>query len=223
MAQPLAGVAGRALVLLQPNVDTDVIIRIERLMEVRVDPSARDQLGRWAFESIRYASNGTLRTDCPLNDPARQGAPILVAGPNFGCGSSREGAVWALASLGIRCVIAESFGDIFHANCFQNAMLPVVLPGSEVAALAERAQAGGTLHVDLEREVVTVHGLPDIRFAIDPGRRTGLLLGLDEVGQSLLHADAIAQWQSRDQAQRPWVWTARTQAGSDGKTWGIHP
>jgi len=178
-------------------------------MEVRVNPAARGQLSRWAFESIRYTSDGALRTDCPLNDPARQGAPILIAGPNFGCGSSREGAVWALASLGIRCVIAESFGDIFHANCFQNGTLPVVLPGREVATLAERAQAGAALHVDLEGQIVTVHGLPTIRFTIDPSRRTGLLLGLDEVGQSLLHAEAIAQWQSQDQAQRPWAWAAR--------------
>ncbi len=210
--RPFGEVRGQAVVLPQPNVDTDVIIRIERLMEVRVNPAARSQLGHWAFEAIRYASDGALRTDCPFNDPARQGAPFLVAGANFGCGSSREGAVWALAGLGIRCVIAESFGDIFHANCFQNGMLPIVLPGQEVAALAERAQAGAALHVDLERQAVTADGLPPIRFTIDPSRRTGLLLGLDEVGQSLLHADAIAQWQSQDRARRPWAWAARARA-----------
>ena len=208
--QPFDEVTGQAVVLLQPNVDTDVIIRIERLMEVRVNPAARSQLGRWAFEAIRYAPDGALRTDCPLNDPARQGAPILIAGPNFGCGSSREGAVWALASLGIRCVIAESFGDIFHANCFQNGTLPIVLPGRIVAALAERAQAGATLHVNLQDQTVTMPGSPTIPFTIDPSRRTGLLLGLDEVGQSLLHADAIEQWQSQDQTQRPWAWPAET-------------
>ncbi len=207
--QPLKVVRGQAVVLLQPNIDTDVIVRIERLMEVRVNPASRGQLGRWAFEALRFRPDGTLRTDCPLNDPALKGAPILIAGPNFGCGSSREGAVWALASLGIRCVIAESFGDIFYANCFQNGTLPVVLPGHEVATLAERAKAGAVLHVDLENQVVTVPSLRPIRFTIDPSRRTSLLLGLDEVGQSLLHADAIAQWQSRDQVHRPWAWAAR--------------
>ncbi len=206
--QPFGPVQGQAVVLLQPNLDTDVIIRIERLMAVRVNPAARGELGRWAFEAIRYAADGAPRADCPLNDPGHQGAPILIAGPNFGCGSSREGAVWALAGLGIRCVIAESFGDIFHANCFQNGTLPIVLPGREVADLAERARAGAVLHVDLEQQVVAAEGLGPIRFTIDLGRRAGLLLGLDELGQSLLHAGAVARWQAQDQVRRPWAWVA---------------
>ena len=205
--QPFTEAKGRAVVLPQPNIDTDVIIRIDRLMHARTHPEGRRSLGQWAFEALRFGPDGEARPDCPLNDAALRNAPILIAGRNFGCGSSREGAVWALQGAGFRCVIAESFGDIFYANCFQNGMLPIMLPGSDAGLLADVAQAGAELHVDLVDQVIEAPGLARIHFAIDPHRRTGLLGGLDEVGQSLLQAPVIAEWQMRDRTRRPWAWT----------------
>ena len=204
--QAFQTVSGRAVTLLQPNIDTDVIIRINRLNEVRMHPESRALLGRWAFESLRYAADGSEQPDCILNDERLRGAPILIAGPNFGCGSSREGAVWALAGIGIRCVVAESFGDIFYANCFQNGLLPITLPATDVARLADRAAGLADLRVDLERQTVSASSGQAIPFAIDASRRNALLLGLDEIGETLQHAAEIAAWQSADRAVRPWMW-----------------
>src|SRR5919205_1213678 len=125
--QPFTKVGGPAAPLLRANVDTDLIIRIERLVGTR-----REELGPFAFEALRRRADGSEDPDFVLNRPEYRGAPILLAGPNFGCGSSREGAVWALMGAGIRCVIAPSFGDIFFSNCFQNGLLPVVLPEETV-------------------------------------------------------------------------------------------
>ena len=205
---PFTEVSGRAVVLAQPNIDTDVIIRIDRLSEARVHPEGRQLLGRWAFEALRYGADGLERPGCVLNDPAVRGAPILLAGPNFGCGSSREGAVWALMGAGFRCVIAESFGDIFYSNCFQNGMLPVVLPGTDVAAVAAAAERGALLRVDLTTRTVEAPGMAPHRFDIDGRRRDALLQGLDDLGQSLLHMGAIDGWQSADRSNRPWMWAA---------------
>ncbi len=198
--------SGRALTLLQPNIDTDVIIRINRLNEVRMHPEGRSLLGRWAFESLRYAPDGSEQPGCILNDQRFRGAPILIAGPNFGCGSSREGAVWAMAGIGIRCVIADSFGDIFHANCFQNGVLPIVLPAPEVARLAEAAAGLAELCVDLEQQTISAASGRAIRFDVDASRRHALLLGLDEIGETMQHVADIAAWQDADQANRPWMW-----------------
>ncbi len=204
--QPFQTVSGRALTLLQPNIDTDVIIRINRLNEVRMHPEGRALLGRWAFESLRYAADGSEQPDCILNDQRFRGAPILIAGPNFGCGSSREGAVWAMAGIGIRCVIAESFGDIFHANCFQNGVLPIVLSAPEVAYLAKEAARLVELCVDLQQQTISAASGRTIPFDIDASRRHALLLGLDEIGETMQHAADIAAWQDADQVNRPWMW-----------------
>ncbi len=204
--QPFLAVSGRALTLMQPNIDTDVIVRINRLNEVRMHPQGRALLGRWVFESLRFAADGTKLPDCMLNDPQFRDAPILIAGPNFGCGSSREGAVWAIAGIGVRCVIAESFGDIFYANCFQNGLLPIVLPATEVASLAEQAVALAELRVDLEQQTVSAGPGHVVRFDIDASRRNALLLGLDEIGETLQHAAEITAWQIADQASRAWMW-----------------
>ena len=198
--------SGRALTLLQPNIDTDVIIRINRLNEVRMQPQGRSLLGRWAFESLRYAPDGSEQPGCIFNDQRFRGASILIAGPNFGCGSSREGAVWAMAGIGIRCVIAESFGDIFHANCFQNGMLPIVLPASEVARLAEEAAGLAELCIDLEQQTISAASGRTIPFDVDASRRHALLLGLDEIGETMQHAADVAAWQVADQVNRPWMW-----------------
>lgn len=197
---------GPAAALMRPNTDTDVIIRIERLTGV-----PRAEMGPYAFEALRYRHGqagepGEEDPDFVLNREPFRGAPILIAGRNFGCGSSREGAVWAMMGMGLRVVIAESFGDIFFANCFQNGMLPIVLPGPEVERLAEAAAGGDPVRVDLvNRVVVPPNGAP-IPFEIDPQRREALLEGLDEIGRTLKHEAAIAGWQGHDRDARPWVW-----------------
>ena len=149
--EPLSEIEGSAAPMLDANINTDVIIRIERLSDYE-----RDELEPFAFEAWRFDADGQESADFPLNKPAWRGAPILLAGPNFGCGSSREGAVWALNCIGIRVVIASSFGGIFRNNCFQNGTLPIVLPEETVQAFAEvaRAQPDAPFRVDLERQVV---------------------------------------------------------------------
>lgn len=202
--EPFTAVTGRAAPLLRPNIDTDVIIRVERLVG-----TTRESMGAHAFEIWRFRPDGTEDPDFPLNRPEYRGAPILLAGPNFGCGSSREGAVWALAGMGVRVVIAPSFSDIFRNNAFQNGLLPVTLDAAAVEAIAgqvEAAPGNARLTVDLEREVVIAPNGAEHRFTIDPARREALLAGLDDIGLTLRATEAIAAWQSSDRAARPWVW-----------------
>ena len=195
-------IAGVAAPLLRANIDTDTIIRIERLTG-----TSRASMGQHAFEALRRRPDGTEDADFVLNRPEFREAPILIAGENFGCGSSREGAVWALAGMGVRCVIAESFGDIFFNNCFQNFLLPVVLPKSAVAELAAQCAGGNArVTVDLERQVVVTPRGAEIAFTVDALRRTALLEGLDDIGLTLKHADAIAAYQAQDRGARPWLW-----------------
>lgn len=198
---PFTTLTGRVAPLMLANLDTDVIIRIERLTS-----GDQEQLGRWAFESIRYDADGAERPDFPLTQPAYRGAPILVAGSNFGCGSSREGAVTAIAGMGIRCVIADSFGDIFYANCFQNGLLPIRLDPVEVGRVAAVAEAKGELTVDLERQAIVLPDGEVLAFAIAAILKEGLLKGLDDIGLSLSELDAIRAWQARDRTNRPWIW-----------------
>lgn len=199
---------GMAAPLLQANIDTDVIIRIERLTQ-----GDRLKLGDFALEALRFLPDGAENPDCPLNWPKFRGAPILLAGPNFGCGSSREGAVNALMQMGLRCVIAESFGDIFYANCFQNGLLPIRLPEGVVEGLAAQAQASDRpFTVDLAGQVVRAPDGAEIGFSIDAQRRESLLSGLDDIGLTLRDSDHIAAWQARDRLARPWVWNAQAQA-----------
>lgn len=197
--QPLTAVTGPAAPFLEPNVNTDVIIRIERLTGV-----PREDLGRYAFEALRHAQGGDPAFI--LDTPPFRGAPILIAGRNFGCGSSREGAVWALMGLGLRAVIAESFGDIFFNNCFQNGLLPVVLPKDAVDRLAAAARTGAPVTVDLVAREVRAPSGEGLPFAIDPQRRQALLDGLDEIGGTLTREAEITAWQARDRAARPWIW-----------------
>ncbi len=200
--QPFTAVSGPAAPLMRDNIDTDMIIRVEKLTGL-----PRGQMGPWAFETLRYQPDGSENPEFVLNQPPFRDAPILLAGANFGCGSSREGAVWALMGTGVRCVIAPSFGDIFYGNCFQNGLLPVRLPQPDVARLAE-ACAGGNARVtvDLRRQVVVFPHGEEVAFDIEPIRRDAMLDGLDEIGLTLKHADAIAAFQSGDRTTRPWVW-----------------
>jgi 3-isopropylmalate/(R)-2-methylmalate dehydratase small subunit len=197
--------------IMRSNIDTDVIIRIERL----VGNSVRGTLGKWAFGSLRYLPDGSENPEFILNrEPYRQ-AEILVTGPNFGCGSSREGAVWSLQEMGIRAVIGSGFGDIFFANCFQNGILPIIVDKEIVDGLAaevEHTQGAGRISVDLEEQTITSPSGTRHRFEIDPRRRAGLLEGLDEVTSTLRRDEQIRAFQAADRTERPWIHFARKSA-----------
>ena len=198
--QPFISVTGPAAPLLIGNLDTDVIIRIERMVDCD-----RASLGRYAFEALRRRPDGSPDPQFVLDRPIFSGAPILIAGPNFGCGSSREAAVWALQGAGLRCVLAESFGDIFVANCFQNGLLPVRLPEADVLRLAETAADGSPVTVDLAAQTITsTAGV--LGFTIDPAQRDALLEGLDDIGRTLKRMPAVRAWQAADRERRPWIW-----------------
>ena len=177
----------------QKNVDTDSIIRIERCTG-----TPKEELGRYAFEMAREDP------DFVLNQPRYRGARILVCGEFFGTGSSREMAVWALAGLGIRCLIAPSFGEIFRGNCFQNGVLPIVMPAENVDTLMREASASDAapFTVDLERQ--SVNG--EHRFEIGARRKRMLLEGLDEIGLTLALEPKIAAFQAADRRRRPWIY-----------------
>ncbi len=200
---PLSTISGAAAPLMAENVNTDVIIRIERLSLLD-----RDQLGPHAFEAWRFDADGASNPDFVLNQPAWANAPILLTGANFGCGSSREGAVWALNCLGIRAIIAPSFGAIFASNCYQNATLPVVLPAEIVETFAEiaRAQPQAPFTVDLERRVVVPPNGAPVPFEIDELRRRSLLTGLDDIALTTRRLDEITAFQAADKMTRPWVY-----------------
>jgi 3-isopropylmalate/(R)-2-methylmalate dehydratase small subunit len=211
MPKPFTKLSSIAAPIMRSNIDTDVIIRIERL----VGNSVRGTLGKWAFGSLRYLPDGSENPEFILNrEPYRQ-AEILVTGPNFGCGSSREGAVWSLQEMGIRAIIGSGFGDIFFANCFQNGILPIVVDKAIVEGLAaeiEATQGAGRVGVDLEEQTITSPTGRRHRFEIDPRRRTGLLEGLDEVALTLQRDGEIRAFQTADRAERPWIHFARKSA-----------
>jgi 3-isopropylmalate/(R)-2-methylmalate dehydratase small subunit len=198
--QPFTKTTSVAAPLPISNVDTDVIIPIRRLISL-----PKEALGPYAFEALRYKSEGIENPDFVLNQPAYRGAQIIVAGPNFGCGSSREGAVWALVSHGIRCVIASGFGDIFYDNCFQNGLLPVRLPLDEIDRLMIFSGTAKPLLVDLVGQTVTARD-HTTRFAIDAWRKKALLLGLDGIQLTLRDRTSIESWQENDRSERAWAW-----------------
>lgn len=189
----LREVEGRAIPLGLQNVDTDVIIPAHWLKTI-----GREGLGKGAFETLR-AQPGNI-----FDDPAYAGAPILIAGDNFGCGSSREHAAWALLDLGIRAVIAPGFSDIFAGNAFKNGVLAVVLPQEQVDRLMEVARTD-PIAIDLERQVVTTPFQDRFHFEIDPFRKRCLLEGLDEVGLTLARDAEIADYEARQARDMPWL------------------
>jgi 3-isopropylmalate/(R)-2-methylmalate dehydratase small subunit len=200
-------ISGVAAPLPLANVDTDVIIRIDKLTQCR-----REELGSWGFAPLRFLPDGSENPDFVLNQAGWRGAPILVAGPNFGCGSSREHAVWALQGMGIGCVIAPSFGDIFRSNCFQNGLLPVQLAATDaqmlLAYLEDHHRRGDPTRivVDLEGQTIGWPGGQDFNFTIEARRRTALLEGLDEIGLTQIHQAQIDEWQALDRERRAWIW-----------------
>ncbi|MDM0045016.1 3-isopropylmalate dehydratase small subunit [Variovorax dokdonensis] len=208
--QPFTLLRGTAALLPLDNVDTDLIIRIERLTSL-----ARGELGPWAFESLRYRADGSEDPAFALNQAGWREAPILVAGRNFGCGSSREGAVWALLARGIRCVIAASFGDIFQANCFQNGVLPIRLEVPALAQVKNACSPSANWEVDLRTQRLMLPDSTVLPFEVDPLRRAALLEGLDDIGRTLKLSEEIERWQENDRATRPWAWPSSdiTEAG----------
>jgi 3-isopropylmalate/(R)-2-methylmalate dehydratase small subunit len=209
MAEPFTTLTAIAAPIMRANIDTDVVIRINRM----VGNSTRGTLGKWAFEALRYLPDGGENPEFILNREPYRNAKILVTGPNFGCGSSREAAVWSLQEFGIRAVVGSSFGDIFYANCFQNGILPIVL-GKELvdqlAAEIELRQGAGTVSVDLEAQLITLPSGTEHRFTIDPRRRTGLLEGLDEIDLTLRRDGEIRAFQADDRIRRPWIYLGTT-------------
>lgn len=201
--KPVSTVAGPAAPLMAQNVDTDVIVRIERLSDY-----GRDALEPFAFEAWRFDAKGAEVPDFVLNRASWRGAPILLAGENFGCGSSREGAVWALNCIGIRAVIAPSFGGIFKNNCYQNGTLPVELPSEVIEGFAEiaHAQPDAPFSVDLDRQVVVPPNGAPVPFQIDGLRRQCLMKGLDDLGLTAERIPEIKAFQADDREQRPWAW-----------------
>jgi len=184
------------------NIDTDMIIPKQFLKTIQ-----RSGLGKNLFDEMRYDAQGNENPDFVLNQPAYRNTEILVAGDNFGCGSSREHAPWALLDFGIRCVISTSFADIFFNNCFKNGILPIVLPQEVVDVLMEDATRGANarITVDLEREVVTTSDGQEFAFSIDPFRRHCLLNGLDDIGLTMEKAPAIKTFETTMATSRPWV------------------
>ena len=210
--QPFRVHTGTVAPLDRANVDTDAIIPKQFLKSIK-----RSGFGPNLFDEWRYLDHGEPGMDHAkrprnpqfvLNDPRYAGASILLARRNFGCGSSREHAPWALADFGFRAVIAPSYADIFHNNCYKNGLLPIVLPESQVDRLFADTFAfpGFQLTVDLERQVVaTVDGALAFGFDVEPFRKHCLLNGLDDIGLTLQHADAIREFEAKRLAEQPWL------------------
>ncbi|MEM7268991.1 MAG: 3-isopropylmalate dehydratase small subunit [Pseudomonadota bacterium] len=184
------------------NIDTDMIIPKQFLKTIK-----RSGLGKNLFDEMRYNDDGAEIEDFVLNRPAYRESQIIVAGENFGCGSSREHAPWALLDFGIRCVIAPSFADIFYNNCFKNGILPIPLPQEEVDKLMEDAEHGAnsTITVDLERQVISRPDGGEIAFEMDPFRKHCLLNGLDDIGQTMEKEGSIDDFESGHVKSQPWL------------------
>ncbi len=200
--QPFTTLTGVAAPMPVVNVDTDMIIPKQYLKTIK-----RTGLGKGLFSDRRFREDGSENPDFVLNKPAYRNAQILVAGDNFGCGSSREHAPWALLDYGIRCVISTSFADIFYNNCFKNGVLPIVVTQPELDQLMEDASRGSnaTMTVDLASQEIRRPDGGVVRFDIDPFRKHCLLNGLDDIGLTLQKAPSIAGYEQRLEAARPWL------------------
>jgi 3-isopropylmalate/(R)-2-methylmalate dehydratase small subunit len=199
---PFTTLTGIAAPMPLVNIDTDMIIPKQYLKTIK-----RTGLGRALFDEMRYNPDGTEIADFVLNRPPYRNAQILVTGDNFGCGSSREHAPWALLDFGIRCVISTSFADIFYNNCFKNGILPIVLPEADRDAVMADAQKGGNarIEVNLPDQTITLSDGRVIGFDIDPFRKHCLINGLDDIGLTMEKEAAIAAFEARAAVERPWV------------------
>ncbi|WP_432448224.1 3-isopropylmalate dehydratase small subunit [Aliiroseovarius marinus] len=184
------------------NIDTDMIIP-----KVFLKSIARTGFGKNLFDEMRYNRDGSEIEDFVLNKPQYRNAEILIAGDNFGCGSSREHAPWAIADFGIKCVVSTSFADIFFNNCFKNGILPIVLPQAEVDVLMEDAERGenARMTVDLEAQEITTSEGTTISFEVDAFKKHCLLEGLDDIGLTMAKKASIEAYETQASAARPWV------------------
>jgi len=187
------------------NVDTDMIIPKQFLKTIQ-----RAGLGKHLFDEMRYDREGNEIEDFVLNQPAYRGAQILVAGDNFGCGSSREHAPWALLDFGIRCVISTSFADIFYNNCFKNGILPIKVSKEDLAKLMDDAERGAnaTLTIDLESQKITGPDGGEVAFEMDAFKKHCLLNGLDDVGLTMENKDKIEDFENQRKVSQPWLFAA---------------
>ena len=195
----LEGVAAPLKII---NVDTDMIIPKQYLKTIK-----RTGLGKGLFSEQRYKDDGSENPDFILNKPAYRNSKVLVAGDNFGCGSSREHAPWALLDFGIRCVISTSFGDIFYNNCFKNGILPIKVSPEDLKKLMDDAERGANATISVDLEAQTIKG-PDggsIHFDIDPARKHVLLEGLDDIAATMKEGPEISAYEQKVNAQRPWI------------------
>jgi 3-isopropylmalate/(R)-2-methylmalate dehydratase small subunit len=204
-------VTGVAAPLPMINVDTDMLIPKQFLKTIK-----RTGLGVSLFTEMRYTPDGKERPEFVLNQPAYRQTKILVSGANFGCGSSREHAPWALADFGIRCVIAASFADIFYNNCFQNGILPLILPQEQVDLLMEDAKNGANarLTIDLPNQVIVRPDGGKIPFQMDPFRKRCLVEGLDSIGLTMEKDTEIDRYEDKHRTQTPWLWPDAAQSGA---------
>jgi 3-isopropylmalate/(R)-2-methylmalate dehydratase small subunit len=195
----LEGVAAPLKII---NVDTDMIIPKQYLKTIK-----RPGLGKGLFSEQRYNDDGSENPDFVLNKPSYRNAKILVAGDNFGCGSSREHAPWALGDFGIRCVISTSFGDIFYNNCFKNGILPIRVTHEELDKLFDDAERGAnaTLTIDLEKQEIRGPDGGSIKFEIDPFRKHCMINGLDDIGLTMQKSKSIDTFEAKEKAERPWL------------------
>lgn len=189
------------------NVDTDMIIPKNFLKTIK-----RSGLGKNLFDEMRYDRDGNENPDFVLNKPAYRNAKILVAGDNFGCGSSREHAPWALLDFGIRCVISTSFADIFYNNCFKNGILPIKVSKEDLAELMDDAERGAnaTLSIDLESQTIAGPDGGEVKFEVDEFKKYLLLNGLDDVGLTMQKADKVESYEEKQKASQPWLSGATT-------------
>ena len=200
--EPFRKLTGVAAPLPMINVDTDKIIPKQFLKTIK-----RTGLGAHLFDEMRFTPDGAEIPDFVLNKPAYRAAEVLIAGDNFGCGSSREHAPWALLDFGIRCVIAPSYADIFYNNCFKNGILPIILPKQQVEALMGQAEQGSNARftVDLEANEIIAPDGARIAFEIDPFRRQCLLDGLDDIGLTLERETSITGFEDKHRTSQPWL------------------
>ena len=200
--QKFTTLTGIAAHLPMINVDTDMIIPKQYLKTIK-----RTGLGQGLFAELRYDEKGEPHPHFVLHKPPYHEATILIAGENFGCGSSREHAPWALLDFGIRCIIAPSFADIFYNNCFKNGILPVTLPKAEIDKLIDDASRGANARITIDLPAQEIRG-PDggvIKFDVDPFRKRCLIEGLDDIGLTMEKADAISEFESKARSHRPWA------------------
>ena len=196
--------------LIEPNINTDDILPSVWVL------NANTNLGEKLFANRRYEADGRETQNFVLNQEPFRGAQILLSGPNFGCGSSREAAVWALRQFGIRCIVAPSFGDIFYENCFQNGVLPILLPAERIGEIVGSLNQSQdkTLRVDLQTCRLGADDLGEIQFEVTPQRRSALLLGQDSMSQLLSWTSEVEAYEKDDRAARPWIYLGpRNQGG----------